>query len=164
MSAHASRRSSADGLRHSRVIRRARLAVLLASTAVAAGCGGGAEELSKEEFIAQADAICAVQQEQLDAVTALQDPERESERIAISEKTLEELRALPPPQGDEEAVDEVFSGFERSTGLAADYVAALRAGDVEAADAAIAESSLTLAEAVSAAVQYGFTTCTRFAQ
>jgi hypothetical protein len=136
----------------------------MVSAVAGAGCGGEDAGLSKAEFIAEADAICAVQQEQLDAVTALQDPERESERVAISEKTLDDLRALPPPQGDEAAVDEIFSGFERSTALTADYVDARRAGDADAADAAMSDAGVVLAEAVSAAGQYGFKTCTHFGQ
>jgi len=98
-----------------------------------AGCGGGSDDstsgksISKEEFIAKADAICKKGTERLQKAifTALKNPRNltkvsEAEQIKIVTTAMvpnvsreaEELRALGIPDGDEEKVDAMITALE----------------------------------------------------
>jgi hypothetical protein len=72
----------------------------------ATGAGGG---LTKTEFIDAADQICLEVNRQLQDV-----PERDfaEEGAPLIETTLTSLRALTPPPGDEEEVDEMITAGE----------------------------------------------------
>lgn len=61
-----------------------------------------ATDLSKEEYLVQADAIC------LQVNQDLQDVEEQQEGTPIIEQGLADLRAIPAPQGDEEQVGAVL--------------------------------------------------------
>ena len=125
-------------------IRRSALAVTVAVALLGAGCGGGGDDssteaatatpapavtgpLSKSEYIAHADAICA--QNTSDATAAAFEqfgdspPSSEEAQqfgtdvfVPTLEKHLGELRALPAPKGDGKDVaqvwDEVQSGLD----------------------------------------------------
>ena len=122
------------------------LAALLAVALLAAGCGseeessGGNDEtdepitLTKEEYLAEANAVCArVNQDLRAADTAQAGP-------PIIEQGLGELENLPRPAGDEEQLAEVYAAgrdavaeleaaqgapsgdpFKEFTNLASDY-------------------------------------------
>lgn len=98
-----------------------------------AGCGGGGEDsssgktISKEEFIAKADAICKKGTTRLQKAifAALKNPRNltkvsEAEQIKIVTTAMvpnisreaKELRALGVPEGDEEKVDAMISALE----------------------------------------------------
>lgn len=104
---------------------RAAAAVLLA--AVAAGCGQTGDELTpaapgvangaltKEEFVERADAICLQMIEA--GATPKARPDAELERvIELQGRMIDDLRALPPPAGDEVEVREVLLHLERLQG------------------------------------------------
>lgn len=91
-----------------------------------AGCGGGdessttSEALSKDEFIAQADEICATANDELDAaleeVSAGGQPSDEEAATFISETLVPltkdraaQIDALAAPEGDEEEVDAIVT-------------------------------------------------------
>jgi hypothetical protein len=96
-----------------------------------AGCGGDKEgsatSISKEEFIAKADAICKKGTERLQAAIAkvLKDQpnitkvsKAEQEEIVTTamvpsvSREVKELRALGVPDGDEEKVDAMITALE----------------------------------------------------
>lgn len=103
----------------------------LAALAILAGCGGdsGSEaDAAKEDYLEQANAICA----QLSARTAeladrrLGDRDRppseqqlssyEARVAALQREALTELRALPPPAGDEQRLTEIYDAMEAAIG------------------------------------------------
>jgi len=77
--------------------------LLAGGAMLVAGCGGdgGGDRLSLEELIAEADAICAKYEEQLNALEtpqSLEDIERLAEEgKPIVEEGVNELKALEPP-------------------------------------------------------------------
>jgi len=94
------------------------------------GCGGGgssSSSISKEKFVAKADAICKKGTERMQAAifAALKHPQNltkvgqaEQEKIVTTamvpsiNREVRELRALPVPEGDEEKVDAMISALE----------------------------------------------------
>jgi hypothetical protein len=99
------------------------LPMLLIAGAVLGGCGS--DTPSREEYIADADAIC--QQADADLETVAQDqfgtkpPNRqqltqftEDEVIPNIEAQLAELRELDPPEGEEEQVAEIYDTLEQA--------------------------------------------------
>lgn len=104
---------------------------LLLVALLVAGCGGGddssSESISKEEFIAKADAICKQGNERMEAgftkllkdvknVTKLKKAEYEEivDEVMVPsiEREIEELRALGVPAGDEERVEAMLTALE----------------------------------------------------
>ncbi len=110
------------------------LLALIAALVVAllgAGCGGGSsssgESISKEEFVAKADAICKRSNERMEAgfgkilkdAKSLTKPSKAEYEMLVSEvmvpnlkREVAELRALGIPDGDEERVDAMLSALE----------------------------------------------------
>jgi hypothetical protein len=83
------------------------LAVLPVLVALAAGCGGGGDTLSAEEYRTQADEICGKANEKLDA---LGEPESLEEFRSLIEESrptvegaVEDLGELEPPEDLEDA-------------------------------------------------------------
>jgi predicted small secreted protein len=110
---------------------------LIAAVAMAAlllaGCGGGGEDsssgksISKEDFIAKADAICEKGTKRLQAAifAAVKKPQNltkvsEADQIKIVKtamvpnvsREVKELRALGIPDGDDEKVDAMIGALE----------------------------------------------------
>jgi hypothetical protein len=117
------------------------LVALAVTAVVAVGCGDDDEETTtaatgeetstaatgepstKEEFIAQADQICAEGDQQIDAAAGETftegDPTPEEEEQFITETVLpniqgqiDSLRALTPPEGDEKEVGEILDAAQ----------------------------------------------------
>jgi hypothetical protein len=141
-------------------------AVLVAlGCAVAAGCGGGGEgeRLSKQEYIAQADAICADANEDLDALatpqTNAEAADVTEDAIAISERQLESLRALRPPEADEATLNEAYDLLDQQLALGRELVDALRAND-EAKGRELLDQGAGLNDQADAIAQeYGLQVC-----
>jgi hypothetical protein len=106
---------------------------VIAAVLLVAGCGGGSDSgssanpISKEEFIAKADAICkkGVKRMQSGIFAAIKVPQnltkvssREQEKIVTTvmvpsvSREAKELRALGVPDGDEEKVDAIITTLE----------------------------------------------------
>ena len=125
---------------------KSRLAVAsLATIAVlsVAGCGGGDDDEgpSKQEFIAQADAICQEADKEQAAVGGrgakgglygpnLSDVAFLSRYNAVTRDALERLRALDAPEEDQEAVDDVLSAVKGIFAAVDKRIAAIRARDL----------------------------------
>ena len=91
----------------------AALAILACALGLIA-CGGDDSEgataeagLSKEDYLAKADAICLDVNKRLDATKDF-----EKDGPAIIEQGIGDLRALPVPAGDEDTVDSMLSAAE----------------------------------------------------
>lgn len=140
-------------------------AAALALALVAAGCGGDDDEgessgpaLSKEEYIAQGDEICAQGDTELAAAaeeefgSATEEPPREDQEAFISdvvapnfEQQLEDLQALNPPEEDQEQIDALLAALE-------DLIAAAKEDPGTVIDGEVTEAS-------ELAQEYGFQSC-----
>lgn len=110
-------------------------------TLLAAGCGGsdessaGADAISKQEFIAKADAICKKGTERMQGaiLAGLKNPQSlskvsqaeqeelvESAMVPSIKREVRELRALGIPEGDEERVDAMIGALEEGVETAED--------------------------------------------
>lgn len=139
------------------------LLALAASVALVAGCGGGGgDRLSKEEYIAAADAICAEANASIDA---LAEPTEETfdEYIAkaeeISREQLDKLRALKPPADDEATLNRAYDLVEQQIALAVGASEALKSQDQAEIDRISAEIDTLNAEADKIANDYGLKEC-----
>lgn len=104
------------------------LTAALIAALIAAGCGGSdGESISKEAFIAKADAICRKSNERMEAgfasvlkdirnVTKLKPAEYEEvvDEVMVPniEREIEQLKALGIPAGDEERVEAMLAALE----------------------------------------------------
>lgn len=111
-------------------MKRARGVGLVVGLALVAGCGGDGEKaLSKDEYLKRASTICRegnqelaeASQEAFKDVKAGEKPTAEQlERYArdvvvpMVRKQVEELRALPEPEGAADQVDEIYDAFEQA--------------------------------------------------
>jgi len=131
----------------------------------AAACGddgdtSSGEALSKEEFIAQADEICAAGDAQIDAqgedFTGRTDPSAREALVTTvivpgTRDQLEQIRALSPPEGDEDEVNEFLDTLDRGLDELEDDPELLAAE----------EGPATILDARKLAMEYGFKSCDR---
>jgi len=91
----------------------------LALCVVLAACGGGEEPagegdattaITKEEYLQQADDICARINQELQPAFEQRDVEQ---AVSIMREGISDLRALPQPPGDEGQLDEIYTSAER---------------------------------------------------
>lgn len=151
--------------------------VAVAAASIVAACDD-TEPLTKEEFIEQADAICAETNELLAPIfepvwADIEDAEETSgaggplvfvrfdraldEAMPHLERQLAELRALEPPAADEEFVAELLNDHEAALAAGAELVKAAAGGDRAAM--AMLESDDPVAEADRRVRDYGMTVC-----
>lgn len=147
--------------------RRRSLAGLVAvgATALIAGCGGGSDSLSAEDFRSQADAICADAKREIEAIpepasadqflTYIQDA------LPIQRAQLDRLEALEPPDDLQEGFDAGVAAVEEQIDAIDAAGARLEAG--EDAAAVVAEVTPTLEslnqQSDAAAQALGLTVC-----
>jgi hypothetical protein len=115
------------------------IGALLVVAAGFAGCGGddddGGGRLSKEAYIAKADAICeeANKRETKSGVPAggqeIDDPRVQRSMVAGLRDMLADLRELEAPEGDEAKVAKIISSLERVLTARNDQFRAARASD-----------------------------------
>ena len=106
------------------------LMLMLAGIVLAfAACGGDDDEdsgPSKSEFIKQADTICADAEKQAEDIArqGLSNPENPQPQevldivkdlIPVQRETLEKIRNLDKPEGDEDQIDEFLTQAEEAT-------------------------------------------------
>ena len=146
-------------------IRAAGAVAALALAGVAAGCGGGGgdDRLTKEDYIAQADAICKATNEEIDA---LGEPETLEEvatlaadAIKLQEDGLAELRALEPPEADEATLNEAYALVEQQVDLGRQIQEAAEAGDMEKIQELLTQGEPIDDQADAIATEYGLTEC-----
>ena len=143
---------------------RLRALALAVCVAVLAGCGGGEDErLTREEWIASADTICADANRELDALAEPTTPaelaELTSEAVEISERQLERLRDLRPPEGAEDDYATMLDLTEEQIGAARGIVEAAESRDAAAVEELLSEVQALGDEAGVLAAEYGFEEC-----
>ena len=120
---------------------------------------GGGEPLSKQEFISQADRICAQGDAEIDrggqefAGTSGEEVDELVLTVIAPgyRDQIEQIRELTPPEGDEAEIDEFLNTFE-------DGIEQLEADPSQLANG---EALKTIVEARSLAFEYGFKSCAR---
>jgi len=145
-----------------------------------AGCGGGggsSSTVSKEDFIAQADAICTKHDAEFtneiestfppvdptSPSTSDEDLEKFEDPLHATQelrsRQVDELRALTPPEDFQEQWDTVLSFLDSSVEALGKAADAVGEADREAIAAAFAEGEEGSEEADSIAKDYGFEVC-----
>lgn len=136
-------------------------ASLLAAALFAAGCGGGDDSSSdepaptKSAYITEGDAICTASQTEFEAIVKdlpndVEAPESQAaitdEVVPLYRDQIEQLRALTPPEGDEEATTEIYDSVDQAL-------------DTIEADPSALDDAGTFEEANTLAIDYGFEAC-----
>lgn len=165
-------------------MRRAMAMAALSAALVVIGCGdsdedtngtaaeGDSEPLSKEEYIQQADQICAepadaVREGQADFEAAIERRDAQGAADALQQtadattSTLSEFKALEPPAADRQQIDEIVANLDERRGLTEQLADALRAEDVAGQDAALTELQAEIERGSALAEEYGFQSCGR---
>lgn len=145
--------------------------IALAAVALAAGCGGGGdgggdgggERLTAEEFVQQADAICADANEQIDELGEPQSMEElatmAAEAVSISEQSLDALNELVPPEEFQARFDRALELLDQQAALARTLVTAAENGDAEEVQAIADKGEPLDTEADGIAEELGLTEC-----
>lgn len=124
-------------------------------------CGG--DPLTKEEFITQADAICAAAEEEIADLERPTNPDQIDDFVErareLTENTLEQLRELEPPEADAEELERMLDAIQRAVDQLPDLAEAAKTNDTQA----IADASREVQEATETsreiASEYGFEKC-----
>jgi hypothetical protein len=110
--------------------------VLLPAVALAAavaGCAGGGERLSREEFVVEATAICSRAEERVGALAPPETVEEVEtyarEARAITEEGVSDLRELEPPQELEDGFDSYLEQADEVVALLGELERSAAAGD-----------------------------------
>jgi hypothetical protein len=142
---------------------------LVASVLVVAGCGDdGGETLTKQEWLVQAEAICAdmtAQEEEIGEPQSVEEMAEALDRfVEITDEGIDELEALPAPDGDEEVVAGIVEGFEGLVAAGGEFIEAVVAsGSLDEMTPEVEEAfrdlEMAQQQAEETAVAYGLTGC-----
>lgn len=160
------------------IVKSSRLALLGVGTVLftvgIAGCGGGDDEdsgpLTKDEYIAQADQICADTKTETDALEPEFNAADEAgdvdgaadilaEGSDITKDAFDEIEALEPPEEDQATIDEFISLSQQQIDLGDQIVDAIRAGDDAAIDDLSAQAEDLEQQSDAIADEYGMVDC-----
>jgi hypothetical protein len=139
---------------------------------VLSGCGGngsssrgGGKSLTKEEFAAKANAICATY---LLKTSALANTTNEAEAVqlmvdvrALYAKSIADMKKLEPPAAERATVDRAVTLSEQQLGTIDQEIAALRKRDTAAVTKAVGRSKTINKESNSVFSRLGAASCTR---
>jgi hypothetical protein len=145
-------------------------AAALALAAIAVGCGGGGDggdgggdRLTQEEFVEQADALCADANQQIGALGEPQSIQElatfAAEAVSISEQTLDSLRELNPPEELQAQYDRALELLSEQNALGREVVEAAEDGDTARIEELTAQAEPLEEEADQIAVDLGLETC-----
>lgn len=98
-------------------------ATLLAALAFAAGCGGGDDGPTKDEFIAQADKVCETGNQQIQAKVAEMFGDKQPKKAQIIEfvkstyapefqKQVDDLRQIEAPSDDQDTWEGILDSLQ----------------------------------------------------
>jgi hypothetical protein len=144
--------------------------LLIAIGLLLAACGGGAERLSKQEFIERWDSICQTYNDRRD--TILEDLPAEPtvenlpqfadvlrELAPVVREGIAKLRDVQPPEADQAVIDAILADVEESADRLDDAADAAESGDLEAVVAAAQSLADSNQRVERAAAEYGFQEC-----
>ncbi len=134
----------------------------LVLAAAAAGCGGD-DRLSRDEYIKQADAICAKYEKRLDALPEpknVEDLQRlVAEGLPIAREGINELKKLKPPEDLEAKVNQWHERNEANLDKIEELVQAAEQGDEQKIQTLAAEADENEQEADRLAREIGLDDC-----
>lgn len=138
-------------------------ATLCCALGFAACSDDGGDELSKEGFIEQGDAVCLGFAEQVNDLPEPSTPEEAAEFLQkaaeIADAAYAELQALAPPEDGEPVHAALLSSLSESTAKVREAQGAAERNDPGALEAAMAEAVNIGKRADSEAKGYGFAVC-----
>lgn len=158
-------------------MRRLTLVFMLSAGLVAAGCGdsGGGGDVSKEDYIAEADAFCKKQNDEAEkrgqelqkAVEGVQSEDELFEKITpeledaleFTRDGVEEFKGIEPPEADQATIDKLHAEMDKQVGLLEDVVAAAKDKDAEKFTQIADEGDTADQRANDLAKDYGFKEC-----
>jgi hypothetical protein len=136
---------------------------LLLALALVAGCGGGGERLTRAEYASKADAICGKYNRQ---TKALQNPTTLKELANVADATLpildnaiEELRALKPPEDEQETADEWLAEVDKLRADLAEIRDKAKANDRQGVQAVVPKANEHNERSNELATRLGMTVC-----
>lgn len=148
------------------------LLVAGAATVLLASCGGGSgeEDQTRDDYIADADAICArfsADSETLERQfnQSLRDSDLESAAQEFEDQAtevsamLDELETLTPPVADQATVDQIIALGRQRVSKAQDAADAIASGDKDAMIASGKQGSVLAGEYFQLADGFGFVSC-----
>lgn len=141
--------------------RSARIVVVAALAATA--LGACSSEQSKDDFVAAADDACREADERIRSIGRPRVEEGVLEYVEqaedIADALVSDLRALDPPEGDADQVEQMIDGLERSADLLAPLAEATIDRDQETLAELQQEVQQTTDDVNEAAESYGFQVC-----
>lgn len=167
------------------------LSAFLVLLVIVAGCGGGGSssvetssgypgglsvQYPKEDFIAEADALCSDFQakakpirDEIETIERSANPESPknlvrlgvllNESIAEAEANLESIRELEPPKADEATIEKMLNSAQEGDGLGAEVGTALEEGKTSQFGKRAKEIEAANNRAKAIAEGYGFKVC-----
>ena len=150
------------------------LAAAVAVAAAGCGGGGGSKRLSKDEFIAKADAACSTfdtaqkqisfpQVDPTSPTTSSADLAKFGDPLAatadLARQEVKELRALAPPKDFQSSYDGVLSDLDAAVSKLDEASKAAKSGDRAALSSALEDSQTHADAANKVAVSYGLKVC-----
>jgi hypothetical protein len=141
--------------------------VVIALAAALAGCGSGDDgtPLSREEFVAQADAICQEYEAKLNALGTPQSAEDlqefADESVPIAEEGQGKLEDLTPPAELQDVYDEWLAQGDKAVDIVQRLEAAASENDQQEIQAIAAEAEAADARSRELAEQLGFDECSQ---
>jgi hypothetical protein len=143
------------------------LAAGIAAVACAIGCGGGDSDLSREDFVSQADRVCEQSSREFARIqrtraTSAEQAERQvGALIEVESDALGELRDLEPPEDLRSRYERYLQARERALGFLEDGREAAASNDPQAYNAAKRRASAEQAERLQLARRSGLRHCSR---
>lgn len=135
----------------------------LSITVLSASCGESSGRLSKAEFIAKADAICATGRSEIKALpnprTYAELPAYIRKALPIQRRDIAEIRKLKPPKRDQREVELMLERVDRTNEAFESLRAGVESGDAAEANRAYAEVMRTNDDATRRAERYGLRVC-----
>jgi hypothetical protein len=127
--------------------------------------------VTREEAIERADALCAQAAQRSDELVDELDLSDPADQRALDERSLEierdlgdGLATLSPPAEQRPTFDRFAVSVDLAADLREDGLEAVAAGDQQAADEAVAQLAVVVQEGQRAAVDYGLRECARIGQ
>ena len=144
-------------------------AAFLVGALIFTGCGSDSDS-AKDDFVAQANTICADYEKESaaaeqDFTQAINAGDLETAAIVFEDQAdamtaaVDEMEALEVPEGDEEVIGEFIALARDTVNVTLQAADAIRFDDRQALDAAIAEGDALDARSDEIAEEYGMTDC-----
>ncbi|MGD0272703.1 MAG: hypothetical protein ABSB96_03120 [Gaiellaceae bacterium] len=139
--------------------------LLVAGVIVVTGCGGGGggKRLSKKEFAAKANELCAAYNKKVNAVPT---PKTDAEALAsldkllpLDKKLIADVKNLKPPASEEATVKRVVTLGEEQAARIEALIAAVKAKDKATLNTLISEGDKNDKESKALFKQLGITEC-----